>query len=104
MNLCQYKGLFGNPGEGQRIYRIFGMAIFDWVVVFICTFIFQQLINSSFVYGYTNQYFSYPLILLFVVLFGIFIHRIFCVRTGLDRMLFPHATDTSSNPFPTSSQ
>ena len=76
--LCKYKNLFGKPGEGIRKYRIFDIAIYDTAVVIIIGLIFY--------------YFSgYNIWLTLAVLFisGIIAHRIFCVRTGLDKLLFP---------------
>jgi hypothetical protein len=32
-------------------------------------------------------------VLLFLFLLGIVLHRIFCVRTTVDKLLFPHAKD-----------
>ena len=76
--LCKYKNLFGKPGEGIRKYRIFDIAIYDTAVVIIIGLIFY--------------YFSgYNIWLTLAVLFisGIIAHRIFCVRTGVDKLLFP---------------
>lgn len=77
-NLCKYKNLFGKPGEGLRKYRIFDIAIYDTAVVIVI--------------GLLISYFSgYNIWLTLAVLFisGIIAHRIFCVRTGVDKLLFP---------------
>jgi fatty acid desaturase len=76
-NLCKYKNLFGKPGEGLRKYRIFDIAIYDTAVVIII--------------GIIISYFSgYNIWLTLAVLFisGIIVHRIFCVRSGVDKLLF----------------
>jgi fatty acid desaturase len=76
-NLCKYKNLFGKPGEGLRKYRIFDIAIYDTAVVIII--------------GISISYFSgYNIWLTLAVLFisGIIAHRIFCVRSGVDKLLF----------------
>jgi fatty acid desaturase len=75
--LCKYKHLFGKPGQGIRKYRIFNIAIMDTVVVIIIGLIF------SYVSGY-NVWLT--LAILFIS--GIIAHRMFCVRTGLDKLLF----------------
>ncbi len=93
MDLCQYKNLFGIPGEGIRQYRIFDLAIFDFVVVFISTYILQIILNRFVLPLKYNI--SYLLLLLFVLLLGIVCHRIFCVRTGLDKKLFPDKMGSS---------
>ena len=77
--LCKYKKLFGEPNEGLRKYRIFDIALYDTLVVIII--------------GYLISYFSgYSLWKTLVVLFvsGIIAHRLFCVRTGVDKHLFPN--------------
>lgn len=77
LNLCKYKNMFGIPGEGLRKYRIFDIAIMDTAVVII--------------FGILISYFTgYNLWITLAVLFisGIIAHRIFCVRTGVDKMLF----------------
>ena len=75
--LCKYKGLFGNPGEGLRKYRIFDIAIYDTVVVVLIGFLLSYLSGIS-IY----------VVLLVLFVSGIIAHRLFCVRTGLDKMLF----------------
>ena len=78
--LCRYKNLFGKHGEGLRKYRIFNIAIYDTIVVIVIVWFLSWLFKWPF----------YPL-LAFVFILGIFVHRAFCVRTGLDKMLFPNA-------------
>ena len=76
-SLCKYKNLFGKPEQGIRKYRIFNIAIMDTVVVIII--------------GVIISYFSgYNIWLTLAVLFvsGIIAHRVFCVRTGVDKLLF----------------
>ena len=76
-SLCKYSKIFGNPGDGIRKYRIFDIALFDTIVVIII--------------GLIIKYFTkYNLWIILAILFisGIIAHRIFCVRTGLDKKLF----------------
>ena len=77
--LCQYKDLFGKAGTttGLRKYRIFGIAIMDVTV----TLIFAVLIARFFQLPYLQT-----IIAIFIL--GVFVHRIFCVRTAVDRMIF----------------
>ena len=78
LDLCKYKNLFGKPGEGLRKYRILNIAIYDTAVVIII--------------GLLISYFTgYNIWLTLAVLFvsGIIAHRMFCVRTGVDKLLFP---------------
>jgi uncharacterized membrane protein len=75
--LCKYKNILGEPNTGIRKYRIFDIALFDTLVVIL----FGILIS------YTT---GYKLWMVLVVLFisGIIAHRLFCVRSGVDKLLF----------------
>jgi len=76
---CQYKDLFGTPGttSGLRKYRISGIALLDVSVTLFCAICIAW-------------YFRLPYIQTIAVIFilGIFVHRLFCVRTAVDKMLF----------------
>lgn len=78
VGLCKYKDLFGKPYDGHRKYRLFDIALLDFTGVII----FGCLISWFFKWNLW-----YTLGGLFLL--GIFAHRIFCVRTGIDKMLFP---------------
>ena len=80
MDLCKYKNALGIPGKGVHSFRFFNIAIADVVMTIIAAFIIALL---------TKQKFYITLIVLFLL--GIFLHRIFCVRTTLDKLLFPNA-------------
>ena len=76
--MCKYKNIFGKVKEGVHSYRIFNIAIVD--VIF--TVLAAYLINKSF----PNYKFIYILLVLFLL--GIVMHRIFCVETTIDQLLF----------------
>jgi hypothetical protein len=76
--LCKYKDIFGKVGEGVHSYRIFNIAIVDVILTFLLAFIIQLLLPK---YNYYHI-----LILLFIL--GIILHRMFCVRTTIDKILF----------------
>ena len=76
--LCKYKDIFGKVGEGVHSYRIFNIAIVDVILTFLLAFIIQLLLPK---YNYYHI-----LILLFIL--GIILHRMFCVRTSIDKLLF----------------
>lgn len=76
---CKYKDLFGKPHAGIRKYRIFDIAIFDTVVTIICAYAIALF------FGWT-----FWKVLAIVFISGIFAHRLFCVRTGLDKKIFPN--------------
>lgn len=80
MNLCQYKHLFGKPGEGVHKYRIFDIGVVD--------------VLTTLLFAYVITYFSGiapSYVIPFVFLLGIVVHRVLCVRTKVDRILFPDA-------------
>ena len=75
---CPYKDLFGKVGEGVHSYRIFNIAIVDVLLTVLLAFVIY-IINPK--YGFVT-------ILVFLFILGIVLHRIFCVRTTIDKLLF----------------
>lgn len=78
MNLCKYKDMFGKPGEGAHSYRIFNIAIVDVVALLVVAYIISH---------FTKYKLMHVIFVLFIV--GIIAHRLFCVRTTIDKILFP---------------
>ena len=76
--LCKYKDIFGKPNSGLHSLRILDIAIFD----VLCVIIIGMLISNTF-----KMSLLYTIISLFLL--GIILHRLFCVRTTVDRLLFP---------------
>ena len=80
MGNCPFlDGLFGNVGEGVHRHRFLGLAIVDVIQTIILAFIISKI---------TKRPFGWILLVLFVL--GIVIHRIFDVKTTIDRKLFKH--------------
>lgn len=77
MTLCKYKDLIGKAGEGIHSYRLFNIAILDVLVTIIIAYIIHFFVP----YNFTT-------VLIFLFLLGIILHRIFCVRTTIDKLLF----------------
>jgi hypothetical protein len=75
--LCQYKDILGIPGQGIHKYRIFNIAIFDVLLTIIVAIIIAYIFNINLI-----------ITLLLLFLLGIILHRIFCVRTTVDKLLF----------------
>ena len=78
MSLCKYKNMFGAPEKGIHSYRLFNVAIVDFVMTVIGAYIISVIIKK-------------PVLNTFLVIFiiGIVMHRLFCVRTTIDKLLFP---------------
>jgi hypothetical protein len=79
MSLCKYKDIFGSPGKGIHSYRFMNLAIVDVVLTIIGAYIISLFSRIKFMY-----------ILLTLFLLGIILHRLFCVRTTIDKLLFPN--------------
>ena len=77
---CPYKNLFGKPGEGIHSYRIANIAILDIMVTMIFAYMLSVIFAMSFWKILGSLFFL-----------GIVIHRQFCVRTTIDKWLFPDA-------------
>lgn len=75
---CQYKDIFGKVGEGVHSYRFFNIAIVDVLLTIIGAYIINLFI----------PYFSFTYILVLLFILGIVLHRLFCVRTTVDKILF----------------
>lgn len=75
--LCEYSQLFGKVGEGAHSYRIANIAIVDVALTIIVAAIIHFITGYNFIH-----------ILIILFLLGIVLHRIFCVRTTIDRLLF----------------
>lgn len=75
--LCEYKEIFGKPNEGFHKDRIFGLALWDVLGTVIIIIFLSTVSNTNILY-----------VLLAVLLFTIFIHKIFCVDTALNKKIF----------------
>jgi hypothetical protein len=75
--LCKYKNILGEPGKGIHKYRIFNIAIVDVLLTILLALFISYIIKTNF-----------WITLLVVFLIGIITHRIFCVKTTIDKTLF----------------
>jgi hypothetical protein len=76
-SLCPYKYLFGKPNESVHKYRILDVAIVDLSMTIAASYLIAQYYNKDF-----------KIILVILILLGIISHRLFCVRTTVDKLLF----------------
>jgi hypothetical protein len=77
MNLCNYKDILGEPKQGAHSFRILNIAVIDVLLTIIAAYILSIFTNYKLLYT-----------LLFMFILGIIIHRIFCVKTTIDKLLF----------------
>lgn len=71
--------IFGEPKEGIHSYRICDIAYLDVIITMIIAFFIQKAFFPK------TEYYK---VLLFYFIFGIIIHRIFDVKTTVDRLIF----------------
>jgi hypothetical protein len=69
--------MFGMPNTGLHKYRIFNIAIIDVVLTIILALIINNFIRINFWY-----------ILLMLFFIGIILHKLFCVKTTIDKLIF----------------
>jgi hypothetical protein len=83
--LCAYKNIFGVPGTGLHSYRIMNIAVIDVISTLILAFVIHQFILEGWLDIHCISIW-WIIIGCFVV--GIISHRLFCVRTTVDKLLF----------------
>jgi hypothetical protein len=77
LDLCKYKDILGKSNEGVHSYRIFNIAIVDVLLTILAAYFLSIITKYKLVYT-----------ILFMFILGIISHRIFCVRTTIDKLLF----------------
>ena len=83
MSLCKYKNIFGEVNTGIHTVRIFNIAIFDVLFTIIGGILIQFFLLRVF-----SFYIDLTLVLIILFSLGILLHRLFCVRTTIDKLLF----------------
>ena len=74
---CKYKDILGKPGEGIHAIRFANVAIIDVLFTIIGGLIISH-------YLHYNKY----VVIGLLFLLGIILHRLFCVKTTVDKLLF----------------
>lgn len=80
MDFCKYRNVFGEPGKGAHSYRILNIAIIDVIFTILLALLICWITKWSF---------WRTLVVTFLI--GILTHRLVCVRTTVDKFLFPNA-------------
>lgn len=75
--LCEYRNIFGIPGEGFHKERLFGLAANDLLGTLAI------ILLASYISGY-----NIILIGIIIIILTIAIHRLFCVNTTLNLKIF----------------
>lgn len=74
---CKYKNLFGVPKEGIHKLRILDFAVVDIITTIIISWVVSYLLRNSFL-----------LILVMFMMVGVIAHKLFCVDTTLNKIIF----------------
>jgi hypothetical protein len=77
---CPYRKMFGEVNTGLHAIRFLNIAIVDVLLTIMCAWILYYYI--------LGQKYSFWIILVCFFLLGIMAHRLFCVRTTVDKLLF----------------
>jgi hypothetical protein len=77
-NLCKYRNALGVPGKGVHSVRFGGVAVMDVIMTLVGAYVIAYFTRTSFAWTAAGLF-----------LLGIILHRLFCVRTTIDRLLFP---------------
>lgn len=75
--LCDYKNIFGKPKEGVHSLRFMNIAIVDFSLTILFSFFIAKIFNINIFATVLSAF-----------LLGIAAHRIFCVKTTVDSLLF----------------
>jgi hypothetical protein len=78
-SLCKYKDAFGRLGTGIHSYRIMNIAVLDFGVTAAVAYLLSLIFKTRFLHTFIVFF-----------LFGIIVHRAFCVRTTIDKLVFPN--------------
>lgn len=78
MTLCDYSNVFGLPGQGAHSIRIMDVAVVDLGMTVLVAYL---------IYQYHAKY-NFLVYLMILLLIGIIMHRLFCVRTTFDKIIF----------------
>jgi len=76
---CEYKNIFGQVAQGAHSYRIADIAVVDVIATILVALVIYHF--------WPKCGFGYILLTLFLL--GIIMHRLFCVRTRIDKLIFP---------------
>lgn len=77
MKLCQYRDIFGVPGQGVHSWKFKGTSMFDYLGTILMAMAITWITDI-------------PLVITTIMMFllGILLHYIFCVPTEVIKFLF----------------
>lgn len=76
-DFCKYKHIFGKERQGFHSIRLFDIAVGDVLLTIIGAYIISYVLKTHFF-----------ITLLVVLVMGVIVHRIFCVNTKINTLIF----------------
>lgn len=76
--LCEYKNILGEVRKGVHSVRLFDIAVIDVLLTFLSAYIICRIFPEL----------NFKLVTITLFGTGIVLHRIFCVRTKIDTLIF----------------
>ncbi len=73
---CKYRDIFGKPFEGVHSYRWGGVAVVDLILTVALAYVTYWITEIPVTIG-----------LIFWIVIGMVLHRLFCVNTSVERWL-----------------
>jgi hypothetical protein len=87
----KYRDIFGRPGMGVHSYRVFGIAVVDFAMtIAFAVFIWWLFFYKQSIAENATMFYKYSLlwVCLFFILLGVVAHRLFCVNTTINKLIF----------------
>lgn len=81
---CQYSGAFGPVARGGHTH-VLGVAMLDVVLTLLGAYLLRYLTHR-----FTKYRVPYPVFAIGLFVLSIFLHRMFCVCTVVNGLLFPN--------------
>jgi hypothetical protein len=84
MTFCHYRAIAGAPGTRYHRFRFMGFSIVDVLGTIVMGILLARYLHKS------------PLLVtICLFILGIIVHRIFCVDTALNVLIFGHVTNST---------
>ena len=77
MSLCKYANALGEPGKGLHSIRLFNISVVDVLATIAAAYIISKKTGKDF-----------KIILIILFLLGIILHKLFCVKTTINNLIF----------------
>lgn len=78
--------MLGKPNEGVHSYRIYNIAIVDVILTVVLALIIWGIFIWLNVMNFNIGSFIFVLLTLFII--GVILHKLFCVDTTINRLIF----------------